>query len=58
MNVLKSLEDKGYIERKERFDNGVKFVDYYTPYAKIAQGGYANFAHHNDSIDNDSMDGD
>lgn len=58
MNVLKSLEDKGYIERKERFDNGVKFVDYYTPYANFAQGGCANFAHHNDSIDKDSIEGD
>ena len=54
MNVLKSLEEKWYIERKERTDNGVKFVDYYTPYVKIAQGGYVNFAHHNDSIDKDS----
>jgi hypothetical protein len=58
MNVLKSLEEKWYIERKERTENGVKFVDYYTPYAKIAQGGYAKIAHHNDSIDNDSMEGD
>lgn len=54
MNVLKSLEQKWYIERKERIDNGVKFVDYYTPYVKITQGGCVNFAHHNDSIDNDS----
>lgn len=54
MNVLKSLENKWYIERKERTINGVKFVDYYTPYAKFAQGGDVNFAHHNDSIDNDN----
>lgn len=50
MNILKSLEKKWYIERKERTDNWVTFVDYYTPYAKIAQGGYANFAHHNNSF--------
>lgn len=55
MNILKSLEDKGYIERKERIDNWVKFVNYYIPYAKIAQGGYANFAHHIIDIDNDSI---
>ena len=54
MNILKSLEQKWYIERKERTDNWVIFVDYYTPYAKIAQGGYANFAHHNNSFDNNS----
>lgn len=54
MNILKSLEQKWYIERKERIDNWVTFVDYYTPYAKIAQGGYANFAHHNNSLDNNS----
>lgn len=55
MNVLKTLEEKWYIERRERVDNGVKFVDYYTPYAKIAQGGYAKIAHHNNSsFDNNS----
>lgn len=58
MRVLKSLEEKWYIERKERTENGVKFVDYYTPYVKITQGGYVKITHHNDSIDNDSIEGD
>ena len=40
--------------RKDRMENGIKFVDYYTPYAKIAQGGYANIAHQNNRIDNNS----
>lgn len=56
MNILKSLENKWYIERKVRTENWIKFVDYYTPYAKIAQGGYVNFAHHNNSsFDNNSI---
>ena len=58
MNILKSLEEKWLIIRKERNINGVKFVDYYTGYANIAQGdmqilhegGYANIAHHNNRV--------
>lgn len=29
-NILKSLVDKGLIKRIERYENGVKYVDYYT----------------------------
>lgn len=55
MNILKSLEERWLIIRKERNVNGVKFVDYFTGCANIAQGdmqnlhegGYANIAHHN-----------
>lgn len=28
--ALKELTEKGLIERRERYENGVKFVDYYT----------------------------
>lgn len=55
MRILKTLEDNWCIERKTRTDNWVKFVDYYTPYVKITQGGYVKMTHHNNSsFDNDS----
>lgn len=55
MRILKTLEEKWYIERKDRIDNWVKFVDYYTPYVKITQGGYVKITHHIIDIDNDSI---
>ena len=30
IKALKELTEKGLIERRERYENGVKFVDYYT----------------------------
>lgn len=55
MRILKTLEENWYIERKTRTENWVKFVDYYTPYVKITQGGYVKITHHNNSsFDNDS----
>ena len=30
IKALKELTDKGLIERRERYENGVKYVDYYT----------------------------
>ena len=30
IKALKELTEKGLIKRKERYENGVKFVDYYT----------------------------
>lgn len=29
IKALKELTDKGLIERRERYENGVKYVDYY-----------------------------
>lgn len=65
MNILKRLEEKWLIIRKERNVNGVKFVDYYTGCVNIAQGdmqklhvgGCANIAHHNNrAIDNNKVE--
>lgn len=55
MRILKTLEEKWYIERKDRIDNWVKFVDYYTPYVKITQGGCVKITHHIIDIDNNSI---
>lgn len=60
--VLKKLEANWLIERKERVDNGVKFVDYYTPSDtsvttsdKMSVGGSDKMSHHNNSsFDNNS----
>lgn len=60
--VLNKLEDKWYIKRKERIENWVKFVDYYTPSVtnvtppdKMSLGGSDILSPHNNSIDNDSI---
>lgn len=29
-NILKSLLDKGLIKKEERYDHGIKLIDYYT----------------------------
>lgn len=56
MKVLKSLEKKGLIQRKERVENGVKFIDYYTDYGDAtkftgyehsSQGTCEHSSHHN-----------
>lgn len=48
--ILKKLEEKWYIQRKERVDNWVKFVDYVTPYDKMSVGGSDKMSHHNNSF--------
>ena len=53
--ILKKLEEKWYIQRKERIDNWVKFVDYVTPYDKMSVGGSDKMSPHNNSFsDNNS----
>lgn len=55
---LKSLVDKGLIQKEEKFINGVKFVYYYsteftTPLNKVEQGGIKHSLPNNiDSLDN------
>ena len=48
--ILKKLEEKWYIQRKERIDNWVKFVDYVTPYDKMSVGGGDKMSPHNNSF--------
>ena len=37
--ALKSLTDKGYIQREDKLINGVKFVEYFVGIEKISMGG-------------------
>lgn len=53
--ILKKLEEKWYIQRKERIENWVKFVDFVTPYDKMSGGGSDKMSpHNNSSFDNNS----
>ena len=57
LRILQKLEEKWLICRKDRIENWVKFVDYYTNVIggdKMSLGGGDKMSHHNNSIDIDS----
>lgn len=59
LRILQKLESKWFIFRKERIENWVKFVDYYSVTNviggdKMSLGGGDKMSPHNDSVDNDS----
>lgn len=59
LRILQKLEEKWLIFRKERIENWVKFVDYYSVTNviggdKMSPGGGDKMSPHNDSVDNDS----
>lgn len=42
--ALKSLTDRGYIQREDKLINGVKFVEYFVGIEKISTGGIEKFS--------------